>query len=176
MLEEYRKKGKIPSEEPLLVSQGMRIYGNIEGETIEEAFTAFLDQSGPGDYVALQAYVEQKSEIDEALSRLGKSIRDRYRIATTFGYGPRFLHSTGQLHKGDAGKGLFVQFTAENVNDIPIPDEAGSATSSTTFAVLKAAQAMGDREALLGKGRRVLRLHFEEDIVKGLGALSDAVR
>jgi glucose-6-phosphate isomerase len=176
MLEEYRKKGKIPSEEPLLVSQGMRIYGNIEGETIEEAFTAFLDQSGPGDYVALQAYVEQKSEIDEALSRLGKSIRDRYRIATTFGYGPRFLHSTGQLHKGDAGKGLFVQFTAENVNDIPIPDEAGSATSSTTFAVLKAAQAMGDREALLGKGRKVLRLHFEEDIVKGLGALSDAVR
>ena len=176
MLEEYRKKGKIPFEEPLLVSQGMRIYGTIEGETIEEAFTAFLNQSGPGDYVALQAYVEQKSEIDEALSRLGKSIRDRYRIATTFGYGPRFLHSTGQLHKGDAGKGLFVQLTAENVNDIPIPDEAGSATSSTTFAVLKAAQAMGDREALLGKGRRVLRLHFEEDIVKGLGALSDAVR
>jgi transaldolase/glucose-6-phosphate isomerase len=175
MLEEYKKKGKIPSEEPRLASQGMRIYGNVEGGTIEEAFTAFLNQSAPGDYVAFHAYVEQKSEIDEALSRLGTSIRDRYRIATTFGYGPRFLHSTGQLHKGDAGKGLFVQLTAENVNDIPIPDEAGSATSSTTFAVLKATQAMGDREALLGKGRRVIRLHFEEDIIKGLGFLADTV-
>jgi glucose-6-phosphate isomerase len=175
MLEEYKKKGKIPFEEPLLVSQGMRIYGSTEGGTIEEAFTTFLNQSGPGDYVALQAYVEPTGEIDAVLSRLGKSIRDRYGIATTFGYGPRFLHSTGQLHKGDAGRGLFVQFTAEDVNDIPIPDEAGSKASSTTFSVLKAAQAMGDREALLAKGRRVLRLHFEEDILKGLEMLSDAV-
>ncbi len=176
MLEEYKKKGEIPSEDPLLDSRGMRIYGNIQGRTIEEAFTGFLNQSGPGDYVALQAYVEPKREIDEALSNLRKTIRDRYGIATTFGYGPRFLHSTGQLHKGDAGKGLFIQLTAADVNDIPIPDEAGSATSSTTFAVLKAAQAMGDREALLAKGRRVLRLHFEEDIVKGLRFLSDAVK
>ena len=176
MLEEYKKRGEIPSEEPLLASQGIRIYGDTKGEKAEEAFMAFLNQSGPGDYVALQAYVEQKRETDEALSRLGKLIRDRYRVATTFGYGPRFLHSTGQLHKGDAGRGLFVQLTAEDVNDIPIPDEAGSATSSTTFAVLKAAQAMGDRGALIGKGRRVIRLHFEEDIIKGLGFLSDAVR
>ncbi|MEA3470887.1 MAG: transaldolase, partial [Thermodesulfobacteriota bacterium] len=175
MLEEYKKRGEIHSEEPLLVSQGIRIYGNTEGGKIEEVFTAFLDQSGPGDYVALQAYVEQKRETDEALSHLGKLIRDRYGIATTFGYGPRFLHSTGQLHKGDAGMGLFVQLTAEDVNDIPIPDEAGSVNSSTTFSVLKAAQVMGDREALLGKGRRVIRLHFEEGIVKGLGVLSDAV-
>jgi glucose-6-phosphate isomerase len=175
MLEEYKRRGEIPSEEPLLVSQGMRIYGNTEGGTIEDTFTAFLNQSGPGDYVALQAYVEPKREIDEALSHLGTLIRDRYGVATTFGYGPRYLHSTGQLHKGDAGRGLFVQLTAEDLNDIPIPDEAGSKTSTTTFAVLKAAQAMGDREALLGKGRRVIRLHFEEDILKGLGILSDAV-
>jgi len=175
MLEEYKKGGKMPVEEPLLVSQGMRVYGTTEGERIDEVLRAFLNQSRPGDYVALQAYLGPKKEIDEALSRLGESIRDRYGIATTFGYGPRFLHSTGQLHKGDAGRGLFVQFTAEDVNDIPIPDEAGSTISTTTFAVLKMAQAMGDREALIAKGRRVLRLHFEGDILKGLAVLTDAV-
>jgi len=81
-------------------------------------------------------------------------------LATTVGYGPRFLHSTGQLHKGDAGHGLFIQFTADNPRDAPIPDEAGSLASTMTFGVLKAAQAMGDRQALLNAGRRVIRFHL----------------
>jgi glucose-6-phosphate isomerase/transaldolase/glucose-6-phosphate isomerase len=175
MLDAYRKKGEMSSERPLLVSQGIEIYGGTEKDGVQETFRAFLDQSGPGDYIALQAYVRKSREIDEALLHLRVLIRDKYRNATTLGYGPRFLHSTGQLHKGDAGKGLFVQFTANDVNDIPIPDDAGSKASSTTFSVLKAAQAMGDREALLSKGRRVIRIHFQGDIMKGLAVLSDAL-
>jgi hypothetical protein len=78
----------------------------------------------------------------------------------TVGYGPRFLHSTGQLHKGDAGNGKFIQFTADDVKDASIPNEAGSEESSITFGVLKRAQALGDRQALTDKGRQVIRIHL----------------
>jgi hypothetical protein len=91
------------------------------------------------------------------------------------GYGPRFLHSTGQLHKGDAGHGLFIQFTADDSRDVPIPDEAGSPDSSITFGVLKAAQALGDRQALLDAGRRVIRFHLGDNVVSGLKRLMEAL-
>jgi hypothetical protein len=92
------------------------------------------------------------------------------------GYGPRFLHSTGQLHKGDAGRGLFVQFTADDAHDVPIPDEAGAPGSSITFGVLKAAQAAGDRQALLNAGRRVIRFHLGADASGGLTRLTTALQ
>ena len=98
-------------------------------------------------------------------------LRDRLKLATTVGYGPRFLHSTGQLHKGDAGNGLFIQFTADDRQDASIPDEAGLPGSSITFGVLKAAQALGDRQALLDAGRRVIRFHLGADVVGGLKQL-----
>jgi hypothetical protein len=91
------------------------------------------------------------------------------------GYGPRFLHSTGQLHKGDAGKGLFIQFTADDPRDAPIPDEAGSPDSTMSFGVLKAAQALGDRQALLDADRRVIRFHLGSNVVGGLMQLAEAV-
>ncbi len=81
--------------------------------------------AGPRDYIALQAYVEPTARTDVLLHALRTALRDRFRLATTVGYGPRFLHSTGQLHKGDGGNGLFVQFTADPPVDVPIPDEAG---------------------------------------------------
>lgn len=87
------------------------------------------------------------------------------------GYGPRFLHSTGQLHKGDAGQGLFIQFTADNVQDADIPDEAGKSGSS--IGVLKAAQALGDRQALLDNGRQVIRFHLGGDAPGQLKQLSE---
>jgi transaldolase/glucose-6-phosphate isomerase len=96
-------------------------------------------------------------------------------LATTLGYGPRFLHSTGQLHKGDGGHGLFVQFTVDDPKDIPVPDEAGAPNSSLTFGLLKTAQAHGDRHALLDAGRRVIRFHLGREVVKGLKILSEAV-
>jgi hypothetical protein len=99
-------------------------------------------------------------------------LRERYRIATTVGYGPRFLHSTGQLHKDDAGNGLFIQFTADDPQDAPIPDGAGSSHSTMTFGVLKMAQALGDRRALLDAGRRVIRFHLGDDVIDGLRRLA----
>jgi hypothetical protein len=93
----------------------------------------------------------------------------------TVGYGPRFLHSTGQLHKGDSGKGLFIQLTADDPRDTPIPDELGRPGSSLTFGVLKEAQAFGDRQALIDAGRRVIRLHLHGDPVAGLKCLTEAL-
>ncbi len=127
----------------------------------EETLYEFLNQARPGDYVALQAYLQPADETDRALCELKTRIRDRYGFATTAGYGPRYLHSTGQLHKGDSGRGMFIQLTDDDARDAPIPDETGSGKSSITFSVLKRAQAMGDRKALLDAGRRrVIRFHL----------------
>jgi hypothetical protein len=95
---------------------------------------AFLSQARPSDpstgsgrsYIAIQAYVQPTQETDAALQSLRAQLRDRLKLATTVGYGPRFLHSTGQLHKGDAGNGLFIQFTAGASQDVPIPDEVST--------------------------------------------------
>jgi hypothetical protein len=108
---------------------------------------------------------------------LRAQLRDRLKLATTVGYGPRFLHSTGQLHKGDAGNGLFIQLTADAAQDAPIPDEATSAAadaaSSISFGVLKMAQALGDGQALLDANRRVIRFHLEDDVAGWLSQLMD---
>jgi hypothetical protein len=96
-------------------------------------------------------------------------------MATTVGYGPRFLHSTGQLHKGDGGEGLFIQVTADPVRDVPIPDQAGGGNASIHFGVLERAQALGDREALMEAGRHVVRFHLGKDVPGGLRRLIEAV-
>jgi transaldolase/glucose-6-phosphate isomerase len=137
---------------------------------------AFLAQARPGDYVTLQAYVTPTAETDAALQALRTALRDRWKLATTSGYGPRFLHSTGQLHKGDAGNGLFIQFTSDDPRDAPIPDEAGAPESSIAFGVLKEAQAQGDRRALLDAGRRVIRFHLRHDVPGGLRRLAESLR
>ena len=140
-----------------------------------KALLAFLDWARRGDYVALQAYITPSPETSAALQSLRVRLRDSTGLATTLGYGPRFLHSTGQLHKGDAGNGLFIQLTADDTQDASIPDEAGTPQSTMTFGVLKEAQAQGDYRALKEAGRRVVRFHCGEDAVAALIALSDAV-
>jgi transketolase len=161
MVAEYGEKGALPAGES----------APLTGEALEQ----FLSQAQIGDYVALQAYVQPTAETDAALLALRTRLRDWFKLATTVGYGPRFLHSTGQLHKGDAGRGLFIQFTADDPRDVPIPDEAGEPDSSMTFGVLKMAQALGDRQALLDAGRRVIRFHLGTDVVGGLKKLTEAV-
>jgi glucose-6-phosphate isomerase len=161
MIAAYQEKGTLPNVEPAPLTA--------------DALKAFLAQARSGDYVALQAYVQPTPETDAALGDLRLRLRDQLRLATTAGYGPRFLHSTGQLHKGDAGNGLFIQLTADDPRDAPIPDEAGSAASSITFGVLKAAQALGDRQALLDAGRRVIRFHLGEDVAGGLKKLGETL-
>jgi transaldolase/glucose-6-phosphate isomerase len=169
MVAEYTERGTLPTGESAPLTA--------------EALHDFLAQAQPGDpstgsgrsYIALQAYVQPTAEADVALAALRVQLRDRFQLATTVGYGPRFLHSTGQLHKGDAGRGLFIQLTADGPRDVPIPDEAGSPDSSISFGVLKRAQALGDRQALLDAGRRVIRFHLGEDVVGGLKHLLEAV-
>ena len=161
MVAQYSETGELPSGSS----------SPVTGEALDD----FLSQTEPGDYVALQAYLQPTTETDAALLNLRTRIRDRLHVATTAGYGPRFLHSTGQLHKGDAGRGLFVQFTADDPKDLPIPDAPGSPASSITFGVRKAAQALGDQRALLNAGRRVLRFHLGANVPGGLKLLVEAL-
>jgi hypothetical protein len=121
-----------------------------------EALASFLAQAQPGDYISLQAYIQPTSDSEAALRAMQLELRERTHLATTMGYGPRFLHSTGQLHKGDGGNGLFVQFVSEPKHDAAIPDEAGQKTSAISFGVLKTAQALGDAQALREANRRVI--------------------
>jgi hypothetical protein len=156
---DYAERGALPAGEAAPLSA--------------EALAGFLAQARPGDYVALQAYLQPTEEIGAALQTLRIRLRDRLRLATTLGYGPRYLHSTGQLHKGDAGRGLFIQLSADDPQDAPIPDEAGSPASSITFGLLKTAQALGDAQALLAAGRRLIRFHLGGDVIGGLRRLAE---
>jgi glucose-6-phosphate isomerase len=170
MVAEYMETGKLPVEQSAPLAA--------------EAVVDFLSSADAGDpataagrsYVALQAYVQPTPETDAALQALRIAIRDRFRLATTVGYGPRFLHSTGQLHKGDAGHGLFIQFTSDAIHDLEIPDEAGSPESTMTFGVLKQAQALGDLRALRKAGRQVIHLHLGTDVVGGLQQLTEGMQ
>jgi transaldolase/glucose-6-phosphate isomerase len=171
MVERYTETGELPSGESAPVTA--------------EALHDFLAEHPAGgspsphadrSYIALQAYVQPTPKTTAALQALRVRLRDRYRIATTVGYGPRFLHSTGQLHKGDAGNGLFIQFTSDHPRDADIPDEPGGEESSITFGVLKMAQALGDRQALEDAGRRVIRFHLNKDVIGGLQQLIEAGR
>jgi transaldolase/glucose-6-phosphate isomerase len=169
---EYKEKGSLPIETPTLSDNDIAVYGDIKAGTPAEALTRFLGNARAGAYIALQAYVQPTPAIDDALQTLRITLRERFLFATTIGFGPRFLHSTGQLHKGDGGRGLFLQFTADTPRDVDIPDEAGLPASSMTFGVLKAAQAIGDRQALISRDREVIRFHFQGDLIGGLTKLT----
>ncbi|MDQ1277715.1 MAG: transaldolase / glucose-6-phosphate isomerase [Thermodesulfobacteriota bacterium] len=166
MLAAYRDQGKLPAETPVRSSEGIDIYGD------DSSLRDFLARAKAGDYVALQVYAAPTGGLYLALASLRCSIRDSYGLATTAGYGPRYLHSTGQLHKGDRGAGLFIQITTADREDAPIPDDPDRSSSSVTFGVLKAAQAMGDRQALIGSGRWVMRLHIRKDLLGELGRMT----
>ena len=155
---EYAKTGTLPASD------------NREPEAA--ALDEFLQKARPGDYVALQAYVQATPETDAALQALRQAIHLRTGLATTAGYGPRFLHSTGQLHKGDRGNGLFIQFVSEAAADVPIPDEAGAAASSMSFDVLKKAQALGDAQALRDGQRRVISFAVGADAAGAIAELA----
>jgi transaldolase/glucose-6-phosphate isomerase len=175
MVAAYHQEGKLPQLTPVVRDQGIEVYGDVQADSLAQAWKSFLSQAGPGSYIAIQAYIQPGEESDASLLALRDRLRQATRLAVTTGYGPRFLHSTGQLHKGDAGQGLFVQITADPEQDVPIPDEAGAQASSMTFGVLEAAQALGDRQALLDARRKVLRFHLGKDVLVGLSRLTLAI-
>jgi len=169
LLQQFLSQGKFGEEELALEADGIQLYSSPEIhaslETAEAArgrkshlpegyLAAFLNQARPGDYVALLAYLEPTAENGALLESLRTRLRDATHLATTLGYGPRYLHSTGQLHKGGANNGLFIQITADDARALRIPGERYS------FSILKQAQALGDLGALKGEQRRVLRLHL----------------
>ena len=151
-VDEFRRTGRLPQDDtPSLTADGLR---------------GFLAKTKPGDYVALQAYLPPGNRLTDAITVLRKTLRSRFGVATTFGYGPRFLHSTGQLHKGDRGNGHFVQLVSDPQPDIPIPNEAGDPASTLTFGTLISAQAQGDRQALLEAGRPIATYAVPSDAAK----------
>jgi glucose-6-phosphate isomerase len=174
VIADYNKKSTT-NEKPALIFEQGEIFGNISGATTAEAFTNFLKQGTAGDYICLQIYLSPSPEIDEEVSHLRKAISQKYILPVTYGYGPRYLHSTGQLHKGDSGNGLFVQLTQDNSLDVDIPDNIGDEKSSLTFGALKAAQAQGDWQALTDAGRRIIRFHFRENPAAGLKTLTEII-
>jgi glucose-6-phosphate isomerase len=176
MVKEYQEKGKLPEQTPLLKEEKIKIFGNIQINSIDEALEKFLIENiDNGKYVTLQAYIKPDIENSQLLRKLRVKIMQKYKTAVTVGYGPRFLHSTGQLHKGDAGNGLFIQFTSSSKNDLAIPDNPGDDKSSITFGILKNAQALGDRQALIEKGRKVLTFDLDTDINDGLKRITNSI-
>ncbi|NLN59319.1 MAG: glucose-6-phosphate isomerase [Deltaproteobacteria bacterium] len=159
-------------EKPVLVDGDISIYGKIPyASDAGDALITFLRSAAEGHYIALQTYLPQEPHLTEMLDELRLLLRNRYLVATTVGYGPRFLHSTGQLHKGDDGRGLFIQFTGDNPVDLPIPDSMTGPGASLTFGILQLAQAEGDARALESRDRRVIRFHFSRDSRKGIRTL-----
>ena len=173
IIAEYTEKKSMPEQKPDLATAQGDVYGNTNGATLAEALDNFLKQATSGDYVCLQIYLSPSPEIDAAISRLREAISQKYSLPVTFGYGPRYLHSTGQLHKGDSGNGLFIQLTQDNSLDVDIPDEISKEKSSLTFGALKAAQAQGDWQALKDVGRRIIRFHFRINPAAGLKKLTE---
>lgn len=173
----YEKKGALPAPTPLLREAELSLYADeanaaavtATGKGLEAALRAHLSRLEAGDYFAVNAYVERSDAHDAELQPLRHAVRDSRRVATTLGYGPRFLHSTGQLHKGGPNSGVFLQITADPAHDIEIPGRGFS------FGVLHAAQAQGDFEVLCERARRAVRVHIEGDVTKGLSRLRGLV-
>ena len=168
-----REHKELPSELPSLTTPECVIYGGPKDITFAGALKSFLSEAAKDDYVCLQVYLSPTPEVDEALQSLREKIFAKHGLAVTIGYGPRYLHSTGQLHKGDSGNGLFIQLTADDLLDIKIPDRIGVADSTLTFGALKAAQAQGDWQALKDAGRRIIRFHWKANPAAGLKKLTE---
>ena len=167
--------GHFPAEAPLTQGDGWSLYATGPAESALSAagarepgaaLAALLSLARPGDYLALLAYLHATPAVDQALQRVRVATCGHSGLVSTLGIGPRFLHSTGQLHKGGSDQGLFLQITADEGPDVPIPGEPYS------FGMLRRAQAAGDFEVLTRRGRRVVRLHLESDVVAGLARLT----
>jgi transaldolase/glucose-6-phosphate isomerase len=156
LLAEYRQEGKLPAEQPTLETGGIQLYAASAkpASNFADQLNRFLRLARRGDYVALMAFVDRSEENHAPLQALRTRLRDALGVATTLGYGPRFLHSTGQLHKGGPNTGLFIQVVADDAEDVDVPGEP------YTFSVLKEAQALGDLESLRSHGRRVMRVRL----------------
>ncbi len=177
---EYEQRGRLPEEMPFYAGEGVRLFADARNaEALRKAagshpsldayLGAHLDRLRPGDYFALLAYVARNPRHEQALQSARHRVRDRKRVATCLGFGPRFLHSTGQAYKGGPNTGVFLQITCDDARDLAVPGR------KYTFGAVKAAQARGDFQVLAERGRRALSVHLGPDVEAGLGTLDAAV-
>jgi glucose-6-phosphate isomerase len=172
LLEAYKSSGTLPTKEAVLTDDGIRLFSDSSlngATTLDDALTAFLSGVKKGDYVALTEYIPASDAADGVIRSMRQAIVEAFGVATTSGYGPRFLHSTGQLHKGGSDEGVFIQVTSDDAEDLKIPGE------TFTFGVLKAAQATGDLQSLTSRKRRAINVHLGLDVLSGLKRLGTAI-
>jgi transaldolase / glucose-6-phosphate isomerase len=180
LTEAYEKSGKLPEETPLFDDGAIKLFtdehnaanlNKLAGNdrSLVGFLRAHLSQFNAGDYMALLAYIEMNSAHEESLQVIRHAVRDRKHVATCLGFGPRFLHSTGQAYKGGPNSGVFLQITCDDANDLAVPGQ------KYTFGIVKAAQARGDFQVLADRKRRALRVHFPKDVDAGLERLGRAV-
>jgi glucose-6-phosphate isomerase/putative lipoic acid-binding regulatory protein len=180
LTEAYEKSGKLPEEAPLFEESGIKLFTDERNATNlvklvgnDRSLTGFLrahlNQLGAGDYLGLLGYIQMNAEHEEQLQLIRHSVRNSKHVATCLGFGPRFLHSTGQAYKGGPNTGVFLQITCDDAVDLPVPDQ------KYTFGTVKAAQARGDFQVLADRKRRALRVHLPKDVNAGLEKLKQAV-
>jgi transaldolase / glucose-6-phosphate isomerase len=157
-MELYKKTNKLPLETPSIIHNNISLFGKFKSTNIKTAFIEFLSQATKGDYFTIQSFLPYSDNIDTSIDKFKVVLRDKFHLAVTSGYGPRFLHSTGQLHKGDGNKGLFIQITSDPVYDLDVPGRGYS------FGTLITAQAQGDLKALRNNERRIISIHISGNL------------
>ncbi len=178
---EYEQTGSLPPEAPVFREAGITLFADEKNaaalatatgrdRSLVGTLRAHLHRLTAADYFALLAYVEMNAAHEERLQAVRRVVRDTRRVATSLGFGPRLLHSTGQAYKGGPNTGVFVQITCDDAADLPVPGQ------KYTFGVVKAAQARGDFQVLAERNRRVLRVHLGADVLAGLRTLDTAIR
>jgi transaldolase / glucose-6-phosphate isomerase len=174
---EYEEKGKLPPESPFFEANGIKLYADEKntaalkgGATLTAVLQAHLGRLHDGDYFGVLGYITMNAANEAALQKMRLAVRDEKKVATVLGFGPRFLHSTGQAYKGGPDSGVFLQITCDDAVDLPVPAQ------KYTFGVVKAAQARGDFAVLNERGRRALRVHLGKNVTKDLAKLHKALQ
>jgi transaldolase/glucose-6-phosphate isomerase len=176
---EYEKTGSLPAESPIFEDGSVKLFTDSKNtdalakaagrdKSLAGYLRAHIKRAGTGDYFALLAYIQMNPEHEALLQKLRHALRDQKQVATCLEFGPRFLHSTGQAYKGGPNSGVILQITCDDAADLPVPGQ------KYTFGVVKAAQARGDFQVLVERGRRALRVHLGKDLASGLAELSSA--
>ena len=177
---EYEKTGSLPPEKPILEDSGVKLFTDQKNaaeltkaaseKSLVGYLKAHLNRIHAGDYFAVLGYIQMNAEHEQSLQTLRHAVRDTKHVATCLGFGPRFLHSTGQAYKGGPNSGVFLQITCDDAVELQVPGQ------KYTFGIVKAAQARGDFQVLAERGRRALRVHLGKDLKSGLATLQAAVQ
>jgi glucose-6-phosphate isomerase len=177
----YEKTGSLPAEKPVLEDSGVKLFTDEKnaaalaqtagsGKSLAGYLKAHLARIKAGDYFAVLGYIQMNAENEQSLQAIRHPVRDKKRVATCLGFGPRFLHSTGQAYKGGPNSGVFLQITCDDPVELPVPGQ------KYTFGVVKAAQARGDFQVLAERGRRALRVHLGTNLKAGLATVQAAIQ